>query len=267
MEPGRPLRRLYWIDASLQKNLCPNARLLATELGASADTIRRDLARLRDRFKAPVLYDPSAGGFRYGHPFVPDLPDLPLDEAVELGRAWQHRGGIAGTALERTVRRMLDALLAVMGDGQPAPVNGAAGRSGAAEAGREAGSAPARAGTHPLDGAACASSKRLARPVQVRVRFDAAAGKELLAGGFLRREEAQMLTDGGLETVLATRDPDALMLALLRWAPHFDVAAPAWVRRRLAILLRGLLRHWEGPPASGRRSRERDSRRRRAAKS
>jgi len=265
MQPGRPLRRLYWIDAALHRDECPNARLLAKELGTSVGTIRRDLIRLRDRFKAPVLYDPSAGAFRYGHPFVPDLPDLPLADALEIGHAWQGRGGIAGTALERMIRRKLETIAAVLAENGPLPgtrargaESGGGARAGGASAPARAG-AHARSGAHPLTGSACSSSKRLEQPAAILVRFDPAAGQELLAEGFLRREEVQLLTDGGLETTIRTRDPDALLLALLRWAPHFEIAAPAWLRRRLPVLLRGLLRHWEDSAAAGRPPRSRRS--------
>ena len=93
------IRRLYWIDASLQHEAYPNAAHLGRELGVTRGTIHRDLARLRDEFKAPVIYDPSAGGFHYGHPFRPELPDLAFEESLELGRILERSGRLAGTAL------------------------------------------------------------------------------------------------------------------------------------------------------------------------
>jgi len=252
------IRRLYWIDAHLQNEACPNAAHLGRDLGVARGTIHRDLARLRDEFKAPVIYDPSAGAFYYGHPFRPDLPDLPVEEALELGRLLQRSCRLAGTALAASLLRHHDRLLPFL----PA----ADGPRGAdADAAAPAATARPRGGADPSPGQTrgrSTSHHRLGRfvrpvhgrtgdPVAVRLRFDAAAGDRLLRGGFLLREDVQLLTDGGLEASVTTRDPDALLLELLRWAPHFEIAAPAWIRRRLPTLLRSLLRYWErGKPPS-----------------
>jgi predicted DNA-binding transcriptional regulator YafY len=82
--------------------------------------------------------------------------------------------------------------------------------------------------------------------VLVAVRFDRSVAKEVLASGLIERHQMQMLTDGGIEAHVAVRNPDSLLLDLLRWAPNFDVTAPPWVRRRLPQLLRRLLRQLEG---------------------
>ncbi|MFH1144203.1 MAG: WYL domain-containing protein [Candidatus Eisenbacteria bacterium] len=247
MPPSRLLRRLYWIDASLQHENCLTASRLGRELGISRTTSLRDLGRLRDEFRAPVIYDPSLGGFRYGHPFTPDLPDLSLDEALEMSRLLTRNVDLAGSALERTARRKIDALRSLF-PGEPGPAAAPRGsrRSNepprAEQAQRDAAPPAARQlGESVQSGRPC-----LEEPVVVRIRFDAEVGTELIKGRHLRREEAQLLTDGGLEANLVTRDPDALLLDLMRWAPHFAIASPAWVRRRFPTLLRGMLRHWEG---------------------
>jgi len=246
------LRRLYWIDATLQREECLNAHHLAKALGVSPDTIRRDLTRLRDEYKAPVIYDPSRGGFRYGHACIPDLPDLALSDVLELGRALRRRDGSEGTAFERMAARLVEGLLSVLPDAALAKIAARGPRRGNAQAPSSESTRLERGAAGRRLGEGVRSPRpELEEPVTVRLRFDAAAGAELIKGGYLRREEAQLLTDGGLEASVSTQDPDALLLELLRWAPHFEIAGPAWVRRRLPTLLRGLLRHWTTGPRRG----------------
>jgi predicted DNA-binding transcriptional regulator YafY len=243
------IRRLYWIDAILQRGDRPNAPGLAKELGVSRSTIHRDLATLRDEFKTPLLYDPEVGGFLYGHPCRPELPPLSAEEAMELAHALRKTGEIAGTALEHALVALRDRLHQLLTGAIPgAPV---ATSTETAEPNGELGRA------RRLTGAGRPARTRDDRtPVTtVVVRFDATAGADLLHAGLLRREEAQLLTDGGVETTLTTRDPDALLLDLLPWAPHFEIGGPAWVRRRLPVLLRRLLRHWDRRPRKKTRSR------------
>lgn len=249
------LRRLYWIDAALRHDQRPTAARLAVALAVSRGTIYRDLARLRDEFKVPVIFDPSSGGFHYGREVALDLPDLPFETALALARSLHRQGWLAGSAIEGLLRRQWEATQAL--------VTGEA-RAGATEPG-----ATAPGATAPPPGEAPATAARRARqrlgervgldagsrpePTDVRLRFDHASVPALLAGGFLRRKDVQFLTDGGIEAQITTRDPDALLLDLLRWAPHFEIASPAWIRRRLPVLLRALLRHWEPKRARAKR--------------
>jgi predicted DNA-binding transcriptional regulator YafY len=231
------LRRLYWIDASLQHGEQPTAARLAGELGVSRGTIYRDMARLRDGFKAPVIFDPSSGGFQYGRSFSPELPDLPFEDTLETARVLQRRGALEGSALAQLLRRLLEDAHTLLEPGEAPATPGARAIENGGAVGRRArqrlGERIGHAGP-PTD-----------EPVSVRLRFDHAAGPDLLDGGFLRRRDVQLLTDGGVEAEVTTRDPDALLLDLLQWAPHFEIASPAWIRRRLPVLLRALLRHWE----------------------
>ncbi len=244
------LRRLYWIDAALRHDQRPTAARLAGELAVSRGTIYRDLARLRDEFKAPVIFDPSSGGFHYGRAVSLDLPDLPFETAFELGRSLRRQGRLAGTALEGLLRGQWESAQALVtgemqvgasAPGEPAPLTGDAPAPGARRPRQRLGE---RVGP---------GADRQPEPIDVRLRFDQAAVPELLAGGFLRRKDVQFLTDGGIEAQITTRDPDALLLDLLRWAPHFEIASPAWIRRRLPVLLRALLRHWEPKRARAKR--------------
>src|SRR4030042_189091 len=90
------LRRLYWIDAALQQGDYPNGPALAREMSISAGTLHHDLRILREKYRAPLTYDPTRGGFGYGHPFRPELPPLPLEDAIELAAA-RRRGDAGGT--------------------------------------------------------------------------------------------------------------------------------------------------------------------------
>jgi len=234
------LRRLYWIDAALRDEEKPGATRLAADLGVSRGTICRDMARLRDEFKAPIIFDPSTKIFVYGRAFVPELPDLPFDEALALGRALRRRASLAGTALEMSLRRQTAGVQALLA--APAPASA----PGPTPAPRPAGFAAstgrrARARLGERIGPGTPADE----PLAIKLRFDASVVSELLEQGFLRRRDVQLLTDGGVEAEVTTRDPDALLLDLLRWAPHFEIAGPAWIRRRLPALLRGLLRRWE----------------------
>jgi len=244
MSPARlVIRRLYWIDAILQRGERPNAPRLARELDVSRSTVQRDLASLRDDFKAPVTYDPEVGGFLYGHACRPNLPSLTAEEALELARALRKTGEIAGTALEHELLRLRERLRQLLPEAAREDGPRATGESSSAatELGRARRLTP--------NGRAGRGHEDRSPVTAVRVRFGPPGGAELLRAGLLRREEVQLLTDGGLETTLSTRDPDALLLDLLPWAPHFEIASPAWVRRRLPVLLRRLLRHWDLKPA------------------
>lgn len=237
------LRRLYWIDAALRHEDQPTAVGLAEELGVSRDTIYRDLARLREDYGAPVIFDASSRQFRYGHAFRPELPDLPFDDAIALARALRRRLPLTDTALEASLLRTWRETRALLEAAEPAP---------AAETRSPAPTMPVPRRTRARLGDRVGPTAEAADPIVVRLRFGPAAVAPLLEGGFLRRKDVQLLTDGGIEADVTTRDPDALLLDLLRWAPHFEIASPAWIRRRLPALLRGLLHHWQPKRKPGR---------------
>jgi predicted DNA-binding transcriptional regulator YafY len=244
------LRRLYWIDAALTHDQRPTAVRLAGEVGVSRGTIYRDLARLRDEHKAPVIFDPSSGGFHYGRAFNLDLPDLSYEIALALGRSLRRQDRLAGTALEGLLRRLWEsAQLLVTGEAQ----TGATGPGGPAPLLSDTPAPGPRRARQRLGERVGLDGGRRPEPIDLRLRFDQAAVPELLSGGFLRRKDVQFLTDGGIEAQITTRDPDALLLDLLCWAPHFEIASPAWIRRRLPVLLRAMLRHWEPKRARAKR--------------
>lgn len=260
------LRRLFWIDAALQRGGFPSAADLARELGVSRTTIHRDFQVLRSKFRAPLIFDPTQGGHAYGHRFCPDLPDLPIEETIQLGGTLLRRGEIGGTALGEGLLRLLHQLSRLLPDaGHEAPAKGPP-----AEALPPAETIPpseaisslalTAAGTTPRPprsgpgrrphgkartGAVGAAPPDKTEPVTIVLRFDRAVKQEMLHARLVKRSEVQLLTNGGFEATVTAEDPDTFLLDLLRWAPHFEIARPPWIRRRLPQLLRHLLKQLE----------------------
>ena len=56
--------RLYRLKSLLDSGRCLTPALLRHELGVSPATLKRDIAHLRDRMNAPVVFDHSQGGYR-----------------------------------------------------------------------------------------------------------------------------------------------------------------------------------------------------------
>ena len=56
--------RLYKIKSQLDAGRCLNRAALLAELGISPATLKRDLAHLRDRMNAPVIFDRERNGWR-----------------------------------------------------------------------------------------------------------------------------------------------------------------------------------------------------------
>lgn len=69
--------RFYRIDRCLrQRRACSMGELMA-DLGVSRATVKRDLEYLRDRFNAPILWDPARRGYRYDDADAPARFQLP----------------------------------------------------------------------------------------------------------------------------------------------------------------------------------------------
>jgi predicted DNA-binding transcriptional regulator YafY len=60
--------RLYQIEALLRARRVVSSHRLREECGVTRATLNRDLALLRDRLNAPIVYDRSLGGYRLGDP-------------------------------------------------------------------------------------------------------------------------------------------------------------------------------------------------------
>ena len=59
------LERIYRIERLLKQNRAVSMRRLMEELEVSRATIKRDLAYLRDRLNAPIVWDPALRGYRF----------------------------------------------------------------------------------------------------------------------------------------------------------------------------------------------------------
>ncbi len=240
------LRRLYWIDAALQRGEFPNAPDLARDLGVSRATVHQDVRVLRETYRAPLTFDPTKGGYGYGHPFRPELPQLPAEEAIELARAILRRGQLADSALGDSLHRLRAALGSLLpgGDGPSAGKAAVAAGDALPEP-----ATPGKAATGVAVRTRRVTSDRAGGgrgdEVSMLVRFDPAATRAVLDSGFFAPRDVQLLTNGGFEATVTTSDPDAFLLSLVQWAPHFAIAAPPWARRRLPQLLRRLIRQLE----------------------
>lgn len=65
--------RLLWFHEEAKNNRYPNSTRLAAQFEVSAKTAQRDIDCLRDRFRAPLEYDPTRRGFYY----IDDLFEMP----------------------------------------------------------------------------------------------------------------------------------------------------------------------------------------------
>jgi predicted DNA-binding transcriptional regulator YafY len=59
--------RLYQIDQMLSARRCVSRADLQERLGVSWATLKRDLAYLKDRLHAPIVYDKALGGYRFAN--------------------------------------------------------------------------------------------------------------------------------------------------------------------------------------------------------
>jgi predicted DNA-binding transcriptional regulator YafY len=94
---ARALSRLQQIHQEISAGHCPTVSRLARLLERSDRTIKRDLSFMRDQLGAPLVYDRTRRGWRYGEPgWV--LPPIQFDEgellafftAAEVLRATGH---------------------------------------------------------------------------------------------------------------------------------------------------------------------------------
>ncbi len=78
-----PYDRLRIIHQHIAGQTFPTTARLAQKLEVSERTVRRHIAFLRDRFNAPVKFDPKRKGFCYTHPNW-EMPLIPLTEGELL---------------------------------------------------------------------------------------------------------------------------------------------------------------------------------------
>lgn len=112
--------RYYRIDQLInERGLVPFADLMR-ELEVSRATLKRDLAHLRDRLNAPIVFDRDAGGYRYEQHAVGPRFQLPglwfsADECLALMTMHQmlealDAGGLLGPHIKPLTERLSKAL-------------------------------------------------------------------------------------------------------------------------------------------------------------
>lgn len=72
--------RIYIIDNLLNQRRCVSFQELLARLEVSPATLKRDIAHMRDRLNAPVVFDKELGGYRFG--------DQGAGAAYELPGLW-----------------------------------------------------------------------------------------------------------------------------------------------------------------------------------
>jgi predicted DNA-binding transcriptional regulator YafY len=77
------LERILWFHDQAKNNRHPNAARLATHFEVSTKTSQRDINFLRDRFNAPLEYDPACKGYFYTDDLY-ELPCLPASQQEVL---------------------------------------------------------------------------------------------------------------------------------------------------------------------------------------
>ena len=122
--------RLYKIKNQLDAGRCLGKARLLEELGISPATLKRDIAHLRDRMNAPVIFDHERGGYRLDRdaPVLGtqyELPGLWLGaEEIHALLTMQHllanldAGGLLAPHIEPMMKRLRQ-MLAAPGKGAP----------------------------------------------------------------------------------------------------------------------------------------------------
>ena len=73
------IERYYWFDNQIRSGHYPNASKLAEHFEISTKTAQRSIEFLRDRFMAPLEYDPGRKGYRYADQSFA-LPDIQVSQ-------------------------------------------------------------------------------------------------------------------------------------------------------------------------------------------
>jgi predicted DNA-binding transcriptional regulator YafY len=122
--------RLYKLKSLLDAGQCLSKARLLKDLGASHATLKRDLAHLRDRMNAPIVFDRERGGWRLDRSATVvgtqyELPGLWLSaEEIHALLTMQHllahldAGGLLAPHIEPMMKRLRQMLVAP-GKGAP----------------------------------------------------------------------------------------------------------------------------------------------------
>jgi predicted DNA-binding transcriptional regulator YafY len=118
------LERFYKIHQLLTDRKVVSFALLMERLGVSRASVKRDLEYMRERFNAPIDYDPEARGYTFGQPRPGPRYELPglwfsADEAYALLSMHSLLAELQPGLLEPHIKPLQARLRAVLG-GEPA---------------------------------------------------------------------------------------------------------------------------------------------------
>ncbi|MCS7100571.1 MAG: WYL domain-containing protein [Burkholderiaceae bacterium] len=112
--------RYYRIDQLIRERGLVSFADLQRELEVSRATVKRDLANLRERFNAPIVFDRDAGGYRYDKQGIGprfQLPGLWFSAEECLALMTMHQmlqaldaGGLLGPHIQPLMQRLTQAL-------------------------------------------------------------------------------------------------------------------------------------------------------------
>lgn len=109
------LERFWWFDNRVREGRYPNAARLAERFEISPKTAQRNIDLMRDRFRAPLEYDPVRRGYKYTDDSF-SLPPLRMTEqelsALLISR--QLLTSLAQTSLGKDLASILDKLQTVL---------------------------------------------------------------------------------------------------------------------------------------------------------
>jgi len=116
------LERFYKIDQLLKERKVVSFALFKEKLGMSRASVKRDLEYMRERFNAPIEYDRSLNGYRFGSPRTGPRYELPglwfnAAEIHALLTTLQLLSGLQPGLLDGQVSPVIARLRAILGSG------------------------------------------------------------------------------------------------------------------------------------------------------
>ena len=108
------LERIFFFDREIRRNAFPNASSIASAFEISPATAKRDIAYLRDRLLAPLVYDSRRYGYRYeGDDFHLPFAESPrLVLLLAMLNRLAHQAGLGGLPEVRRLEKRLSSLIA-----------------------------------------------------------------------------------------------------------------------------------------------------------
>jgi predicted DNA-binding transcriptional regulator YafY len=83
-------------------------------------------------------------------------------------------------------------------------------------------------------------------PTTLRLRFVPELAAKIGSMEWPAGVELQNRMDGGLDLIITTAEPDDILLWTLQWGRRVEIVSPAWGRRHLAQLLKGIRARLQG---------------------